>query len=144
MRNEYPSEQKTSIEVGPEGVTLTGNQSDYLGTIIWVIAGVLIILALVLLRWGPEKFKALFKKNGSSSEKGDSLLNGKARLEDINKNVIGLRSEVSVIRKIGEENAVNLEAYKTEVEKKFSDKTTIDVEQREKIKALERAVYKNG
>ncbi len=139
MRTEYRPEQKTSIEVGPKGVTLTGNQSDYLGTIIWGGVGLVLILAIALVKWGPAllgKFKS--NKNGKS----DGSLNGKARLEDISKDLRGLHLEVAGIREVVDQNALNIETYKTHVEKKFSDKTAVDVEQREKIKALERTVYK--
>jgi len=137
MQNEYRAEQKTSIEVGADGVTLTGNQSDYLGTIIWGTVGLALLLAIALIKWGP-KLWGMFKSNGRS----DSSLNGKARIEDINNGVKALGVKVDKLTNAVEENALNLESYKTEVEKKFSDKTTVDVEQREKIKALERTVYK--
>ena len=139
------SMQKTSIEVGPKGVTLTGDQSDYTGMIIGGGVLVVIILAVTLLKWGPEKFKGMFRgKNGNGSKTETGSLNGKARLEDISKDLRSIHLEIAGIRETVDQNALNLEVYKREVDKKIAEKDAVDVEQREKIKALERTVYKNG
>lgn len=131
------TDQKTSIEVSSKGVKFEGNQSDYVGTLIWGGIGLALILALVLFKWGPEKFKAMFKSNGKS----DTSLNGKARIGDLSNGLAALGVKVDKLTGAVEDNSLNLESYKTEIEKKLAAKTIVDVEQREKIIALERKVF---
>ena len=143
MRNE--TGQKTSIGITKDGLSITGDQSDYTGMIIGGGILIFIILAVTLLKWGPEKFKGMFRgKNGNGAKTETASLNGKARLEDISKDIRGLHLEIAGIREVVDQNALNLEVYKREVDKKIAEKDAVDVEQREKIKALERTVYKGG
>ncbi len=135
------TEQKTSIEVGPKGVTLTGDQSDYTGMIIGGGILVLIILAVTLLKWGPEKFRGMFKAKNGNGKTDTGSLNGRARLEDISKDLRSLHLEIAGIRETVDQNALNLEVYKREVDKKIAEKDAVDVEQREKIKALQVKVF---
>jgi len=136
------NDQKSSIEVSSQGVKFEGNQSDYLGTIIWGGVGLALILAIALVKWGPALL-GKFKKNGKDGNgKNGGSLNGKARIEDISKGLIALTVKVDDIKSAVDDNALKLESYKIEVEREFSKKDSIDVEQREKIKALERTVYK--
>jgi len=74
-------EQKTSIGVSKDGFTLTGNQSDYFGTILWAVLAFVILCGLALLRWGPEKFKGIFKGK-SSNGNGNGVKKAVAEVED--------------------------------------------------------------
>ncbi len=65
--------QKTSIEVSPDGVKFqVPSQDDYTGTIVTGGVVILIIISIALLRWGPEKFKGLFKKGNGNGKKSES------------------------------------------------------------------------
>lgn len=153
MRTEYGPAQKTSIEVGRDGVTLTGNQSDYMGTIIWGGVGILLLLGVALIKWGPA-LKGLFK-NGKSGANGIPV-NGKARVDDIsgllnrviiridtfedtmNDRISGIEktfnARFSGVEKTIADNRLLLADYKCK-----SDST--DAGQKEQIKALQRKVF---
>ncbi len=103
-----------------------------------------VLIAAALFYWYTNNKN---KKNGKSenvAKKDTGSLNGKARLEEISKDLRGLHLEVAGVREVVDQNALNLETYKREVDQKIAEKDAVDVEQREKIKALERTVYKDG
>ncbi len=134
--------QKTSIGIGKDGLTITGNQSDYTGMIIGGVVLVVILGMVALIKWGPALLGKIKNGNGKKPETGS--LNGKARLEDLHTDLRDLSFRVDKLNDTVELNTLGLETYKREVDKKIAEKDAIDVEQREKIKALERTVYKDA